>query len=309
MKYTSKILFIFILLTTTTLSAALSASKYKFAEGNDIKIAYRTFGQGKPLVIINGGPGRSSDTFADLAEKLSSATRKVIIFDQRGTGKSQHQIIDEKTISLDLMVEDLESLRKHLKYKEISILGHSFGGMLAMAYAAKYPDNINALILSASGSMNLKHMKQVESNIQAKLSAKALEKYKFWTSPEQKKRDPIKAKLEVLKITAPLYIYNQKYVPQIEKNLTNLEYYNPKVNQLVWKSMKNFNVTTAFTKFKVPTLIMDGEQDFLGKEILQEIHSSIPNSRLEILKECSHYPWLDKPNEYFALINNFLAKL
>lgn len=311
MRNLSKLICVFVFLCSDFIVyAAPIPQQYEYANSHEVKIAYRLFGKGTPLIIINGGPGRSSDTFTELAEKLSSTSRQVILFDQRGTGKSQLKSANEKTISLELMVEDLENLRKHLGYDKISLLGHSFGGMYAMAYAAKYPENIKALILSASGSINLEHMKQVEINTQAKLTKEALKKYKFWTSSEQKKRNAVRAKLEALRVTAPIYVYQQKFVSLIKKNLTNLEFYNPEVNQLVWKSMglNKYDLTGAFAKFKAPTLIIDGEQDFLGKSIPSEIHQNFPNSRLEILSECSHYPWLDKPKEYFALIDGFLSK-
>jgi proline iminopeptidase len=259
--------------------AEANSQEYNFINHSDVKIAYRLFGKGRPLIVINGGPGRSS-------------LKKV----------------DEMTIQFSLMVEDLELLRKHLGFSKVSLLGHSFGGMYAMAYASNYPENIEQLILSASGGIDLKSMEQVENNIQARLSKDKLKEYKFWTSRGQKKKDPIKAKLEALRVTASIYVYQQKFIPLIEKNLTNLDYYKPQVNQLVWKSMENekYNLSGAFANFKVRTLIVDGEQDFLGKEIPTQIKLNFPNSRLEILKQCSHYPWLDRPDEYFSLINSFL---
>ncbi|MES2769698.1 MAG: alpha/beta fold hydrolase [Bdellovibrionota bacterium] len=285
----------------------VNLKNYNYAQSNDLKIAYRIFGEGEPLIVINGGPGRSSDTFVDLA-KILSEKRKVILFDQRGTGKSKLELLNNKTITLNLMVEDLESLRKHMGLNKISILGHSFGGMYAMAYATKYPDKVRHLILSASGSIDLKQMNQATINIKSKLNKEELKEYLFWTSEEQRNKNPIKAKLEVLRITAHLYVFQQKFVPEIKKSLSNLEYYDPQINQLVWESMSKakFDLTNSFKNFKASTLIIDGEEDFLGKEIPNEIHKSIPGSQLEILKECSHYPWLDKPKEYFALINTFL---
>lgn len=282
----------------------LSASS--FITKNNIEIYYQTFGNGNPLIVLNGGPGRSSETFIDLAQKLSSSKRKVILFDQRGTGQSKVKMINEKTIALDLMIEDLESLRKHLGYEKISLLGHSFGGMYAMGYAAKYPQNIKHLILSASGAINIKSMNHVTDNIKRRLNPKALKEFLFWTNPNEIKKDPTRAKLEVLRITAPVYVYQKKFIPVVEKNLTDLKNYNPHVNKLIWKSMATYNLTDAFKNFKVPTLIIDCEQDFLGKDIPAEIHRNFPGSEFRIIPQCSHYPWLDSPKEYFSLIDKFL---
>src|SRR5262249_40047763 len=99
---------------------------------------------------------------------------------------------------------------------------------------------------------------------------------------------------------------HQKFVPQLEQALVNLNYYTPQINQLVWKSMANYDLKQALKTLKVPTLIIDGRQDFLGEAVPIVIHDAISDSRLEFLDECSHYPWLDSPKKYFSLITIFL---
>src|SRR5690606_14941870 len=124
------------------------------------KLSYRTFGNGKPLLIINGGPGMNSDGFVPLAEKLS-ANHRVIVYDQRGTGKSTLVKIDASTITMDLMIQHIEALRQHLKIEKWIVLGHSFGGMLASYYATIHPNRIEKLILSSSGGVDLELLSYV----------------------------------------------------------------------------------------------------------------------------------------------------
>ena len=88
--------------------------------------------------------------FEPLAVKLSG-NYEIIIYDQRGTGRSFIKNPDSTNITMRLMVEDIERLRKHLHIDKLVIMGHSFGGMLASYYAAFYPEHIKALILSSSG--------------------------------------------------------------------------------------------------------------------------------------------------------------
>ncbi|MEO6302620.1 MAG: alpha/beta fold hydrolase, partial [Bacteroidia bacterium] len=126
------------------------AQKEGFAKCNNVATYYKTFGEGKPVLIINGGPGMNSNGFTSLAQKLSKKN-KTIIYDQRGTGRSTLEKTDSTTVTMDLMIEDIECLRKTLKINKWFILGHSFGGMLASYYATKYPDNIEGIVLSSSG--------------------------------------------------------------------------------------------------------------------------------------------------------------
>ena len=111
-------------------------------------IYYRSFGKGVPMLIINGGPGMNSEGFTQLAIQLSKNNR-TILFDQRGTGRSKFTVTDSSTITMQLMAEDIENLRKKLNIDKWIILGHSFGGMMASYYAiipATYRENDIILI-------------------------------------------------------------------------------------------------------------------------------------------------------------------
>lgn len=132
-------------------------------------IYYKEFGKGKPLLIINGGPGMNSEGFGELAEKLAESNR-AIIYDQRGTGHSKLKILDSTTITIDLMVADIESLRQYLNIESWSVLGHYFGGILASYYATKYSQRIEKLILSSSGGIDLALLNYVGANLNSKLS-------------------------------------------------------------------------------------------------------------------------------------------
>ena len=287
---------------------ANAATSYQYLDIDQGRLAYRVFGAGRPLIVINGGPGRSSQTFVPLAEKLSEKNLKVILFDQRGTGQSTLKVVDSSTITMSHMVRDLESLRTHLHLPKLSILGHSFGGMYAMSYAAQYPNKVEALILSASGGIDLSWQQYTRNNMLVRLSEDAKERYQHWTSDEQIARDPLTAALESLRVLLPAYVYDQKFVPEIEQALINLEYYFPEVNRLVWDDLKksNYSLEKSFRKFKAPTLILAGRQDFLGEAVPLRIQANIAGSKLEFLDKCSHYPWLDQPKSYFSFIDAFL---
>ena len=179
------------------------AEDYKFIDIQDGSLAYRSFGEGEPLLLLNGGPGRSSDSFAELAETISLNQRQVIIFDQRGTGRSQLHEVNEATITLAKMLDDIEKLRRHLKVEKFFIMGHSFGGMYAMAYAAEFPHRVGGLILSAPGGMDFEFQSYTRANMLSRLSKEGRANFAFWTSREQQQKDPVKASLESLRSLLP----------------------------------------------------------------------------------------------------------
>jgi proline iminopeptidase len=289
---------------------AFADDDYQFVQSDGVRIAYRVFGSGLPLILINGGPGRSSDSFTELAQKISQLGIQVILFDQRGTGRSKLNEVSEKTVSLSIMVEDLEKLRQHLGLEKMSILGHSFGGMYAMKYASTYSEHVKSLILSASGGIDLSWQEYANTNMLSRLSMEKRAEYKFWTSPQEIQKDPAKARLEALRVLLPAYLYDQSYLPQIEEALLKPEYTSFDINGLVWKSMGHgkYNLSGAFRNFKAPTLIIDCRQDFLGEAVPISIHNEILASQLEFINECSHYPWIEKPQRYFKLIEEILKR-
>src|SRR5262249_10020885 len=117
-----------------------------FVDSNGVLIYYQSFGLGRPLLILHGGPGASHDYFLPHLVPLARTNRLVFI-DERGSGRSQ-KLEDASGYTVENMVEDVESVRKALELGEVSLLGHSFGGVLAQAYALKYQANLTHLILA-----------------------------------------------------------------------------------------------------------------------------------------------------------------
>ena len=153
----NKFLFLFVLLF---FSESRAQESHLISFNNEI-IHYKTFGNGKPLLIINGGPGMNCEGFENLAQEIANKGFKTIIYDQRGTGKSLLPIVDSTTITLKLMVEDIEKLRKQLKIDKWSLFGQSFGGVLVAKYAHQYPERVDKIIFSSSAGLDLKFMETI----------------------------------------------------------------------------------------------------------------------------------------------------
>lgn len=275
-----------------------------YAKNNDSNLTYyKTFGKGDPLLIINGGPGMNSNGFEDMA-KILSENQETIIYDQRGTGKSKLDKLNAKTISMQLMAEDIESLRKHLKIEKWNILGHSFGGMLASYYATVYPNSIDKLILSSSGGVDLTLLK-TPNLIEAGLNQSQKDSLNYWNSKIEKGDTSYAARIGRGRAMAPAYVYDQKYAPIIAKRLTQG---NSKINGLLWNDMQkmNFDCKAKLGNFKNPVLIIQGKEDIISNEIGEIAHKTLPNSKLILLEHSKHYGWLDAREKFFSDINSFL---
>src|SRR5580700_3570183 len=119
-----------------------------FIDSRGVLIYYMTVGRGAPLVIVHGGPGASHDYLLPYLLPLARHNRLIFI-DERGSGKSE-KLEDPSGYTVENMVEDVEAVRQGLKLGKISLLGHSFGGVLAQAYALKYQKNLTHLMLCST---------------------------------------------------------------------------------------------------------------------------------------------------------------
>lgn len=271
------------------------------------KIYYETFGEGDPLLIINGGPGMNSRGFRSIAQLLSKKYH-TIIYDQRGTGYSEVSEISATSITMNMMVDDIEMLRKHLGISHWTVMGHSFGGMLASYYASKHPTPVNGMILSSSGGLDLEFLSRVRQNIATKLTKDETLRLQEWTQKINLGDTTYHARLERGKALAPAYVVNKTHVPVIAERLTQG---NQTINALVFQDLQNisYNCVPVLSSFEKPVLIIQGEQDIIDKKTAQKTHQTFPNSKLVLLDNCGHYGWLDKKEAYLVEIFTFLDQL
>jgi proline iminopeptidase len=283
----------------------LHAQTEENIQSADTMIHLKIFGEGEPVLIINGGPGMNSNGFISLA-KIIGETHKAIIYDQRGTGQSKMSRIDNTTITMDAMVRDIESIRKHLKITHWIVLGHSFGGMLASYYAANYPERIKGLILSSSGGINMDLFSRI--SIASRLSQKERDSLAYWNDRIAEGDTTYYTRLQRGKYLAPAYLYDKSNIPVVAERLTQG---NPTINQLVYRNMRmiGFDCSEGLKNLEAPVLIIQGREDLIDKETADTATEVLQNSTLVVLDNCGHYGWLDQPEEYFENIHSFFDTL
>lgn len=285
---------------------AAHAQEHGFAPAGDVRIHYTLRGQGPPLLILNGGPGLPSTHFGPLADALS-AHHRTILFDQRGTGRSTLPRLDGTTITAEAMVADVEAVREHLGIDTWIVMGHSWGGMYAMLYAARHPERVRALLLSASGGIDLEFTRTLTANLRARLT----DAERAVLDGPRDGEDPAQTRRRRVAALAPAYVYHREHVPRVVEALTETSTYVPAVNALVFQDLRRigYDLRAALRSFHKPVLIVQGRQDFLGEETALQIHDAFPRSTLVWIDECSHYLWWDQPEQYFETLHTFLASV
>ncbi|SEH29013.1 alpha/beta fold hydrolase [Chryseobacterium culicis] len=128
----------------TIVSAQNNTSESFFETSDHVKIRYKVSGQGEACIYIPGGPGQGYPSFELMGGNNLEKSMKMIYMDQRGSGGSG----TSENYHLEKMIQDIEALRQHLRLKKIFLLAHSFGGIIAVNYAKKYPQHTKGLILA-----------------------------------------------------------------------------------------------------------------------------------------------------------------
>ena len=269
------------------------------------KVYYKTQGEGPLLFVLNGGPGYGSALIQDVAEAFSPQF-KVVVFDQRGTGKSLVATVDTQSINLDLMVEDLEALRLSLGGAKINLLGHSFGGLYAMAYLAKYGQHVKSFVASSSVGPNEEGLAYLYPNILSRLTAA---ERKQWQAIYQDKTLNAQQKhAKSFAVFGRAYVFGSENVEQVVKLETTPGLFHPQINQLVWQSMSGVDYTPALEKVDTQVLVIQGVQDIVSPITAMKVKSAFKNAELYWLNGRVHYPWLDQPDAYFSAIHAFYRK-
>ncbi len=267
---------------------------------------YRTEGTGTPIVFLSGGPGLNVDYFIRAAELFPGSYQRIYL-EQRGTGRSRPAKLTSEMMTLVNMVDDLEALRTHLKLERIILAGHSWGGMLAMAYGAAHPDRVDRLILIDSGGPTSEFRQWFSANIEARLHTEDREARDYWAAAVKRGVDPDKVMTESSRAILPAYFYDRAKGLAVAASMPDGRSHSDASRLLDEDLQKSYDLRDALPKLSRPVLIIHGHQDPIGDKTAEDIHALIPSSTLRYINQCGHFPWIEQPEEMRSIIAKFLA--
>ncbi len=277
----------------------------KYYHINGVTIYTETIGNGEPIVILHGGPGLDHTYLRPQLEELAKHFQ-LIFYDQRGSGKSSG-IIDSASINTNNFVEDLEGLRKKLNLSQMNLLGHSWGSFLAMKYALKYPRRIKKLILVGSFGVSSKFLNEFVKNREARRTKDdSLALKKIMSSDGFAKRAPPTMN-QFARLFFKSYFYDQSRYNQLtltfnENTARNIL----PIFTLLSKEFSSYDIRKELKKFDFPVLIVHGNNDLIPVNYAHELNETITNSKLVVINNCGHFPFIEAENEFNNACANFL---
>jgi proline iminopeptidase len=291
-----------------------------FVDAHGVLIYYQTLGQGEPLLIVHGGPGASHDYFLPYLLPMARH-HKVIFIDERGSGKSE-KLDDPSGYTVENMVEDTEAVRQGLKLGRISLLGHSYGGVLAQAYALKYQSNLSHLILCSTFHSTSK-MNEVFRRMLADMTPElrdrilSLEKAGLFGKGKdyEKNRYPNDYMIAAWAEGYFPYLYQRRpdanYDPLANGNMSwdlYREMWGSHGEYVIDGNLKSVEYADRLPTIKVPTLITAGDHDECAPALSEEMHRLIPGSKLVIFPQSGHMNFVDQPAVFNKTVTDFLSQ-
>ncbi len=264
-------------------------------EVNGVSIFCRAIGRGYPLAMMHGGPG--SDHASLLSLMPLSNSYSLIYYDHRCNGRSGCP--DIKSMNWKNLTADAEVLRKSFKFDKWAVLGHSFGGMVALEYALRYPTSLSHLILLDSGAF------WIQENVPELLTRrgyrkKTVEASRRYFAGEVSPQELFRTKLRIMH--AYYYRFNPFKMIFKKRSKSNSQAFIYGFSTL----LKGWNVMGRLGEIQTPTLVLAGRHDFIFPPEHQAlIADRLPNARFEIIERAGHSA-SERHKEIIRLIKNFI---
>ena len=249
------------------------------------------------LITVHGGPGMSSLYMRSL-EQLAGPDLAVASWDQRGTGQSTGPPDERSYYTLAKYAEDLEAIREAVGAAAVHILGHSWGGIVALQYAILYPDRVQSLILVNGGPPSWEGLLQAQASLSLRIHALQQEGL-ISTEPPQSESGAVKNIL-------PAYFADPSF--QLPANdLAGVINLGTIANRLTYAELEGYDLTPGLASLTQPVLILHGANDPFGTAMIEAARDALTNADVKAveLPDCGHF-WQECPDEFFRQVREFL---
>jgi proline iminopeptidase len=274
------------------------------------------------LLVLHGGPGADHQyllpQMLDLADDY-----ELVFYDQRGGGQSRTD--DPAPITWETHVEDLAAVARELALDPLEIIGYSWGGLLAMLYtltargavpraqvpvptlAPTFPQspvpNPQSLVLIDPAPITKEHRQQFEAEFSRRQQGAVIQRLRAELAESGlRERDPAAYRQRSFELSVAGYFAD----PARARDLTPFRVVG-RVQQSVWTSLGDFDLTPQLARVAIPALIVHGREDPIPLESSEAAASAL-GARLVVLDDCGHVPYVEQPQSLFDAVREFLTR-
>jgi proline iminopeptidase len=264
---------------------------------------FKVRGNGPVCLFPTPGWGASSDLYFSTLQPLER-TWTMVYLDTRGSGRSERTSQPE-AYRLGHFISDLEELRAHLGEPQIWVMGHSMGGLLAQLFALEYPESCRGLILLDSvAALD----SEAEADIEMRKNRRKSEPWFAEADSAYSGADP-KSDAEFkdyLRRIFPLYFHDVAKMHSVDDAL-EAETYSIEAYAImtVNEAEVRKGALDRLADVHVPTVIVVGDDDFICSPVQAlRIHLRIPGSKLVLIEQAGHFPWIEQPDVFYRELEN-----
>jgi proline iminopeptidase len=292
-----------LLLFCATVQAQKVAHLKGVAHTEQVDIGYETLGKAGtalPVIAVNGGPGLSHVymTQNNVWERIAR-NRLVVFYDQRGTGASK-RVQPGASQSMDAQVADLEAVRQTLGLAKVALVGDSYGGLLAMAYAASHPEHVAKLVLSDSPGPSWKSIVHLLPQVFPDIQEEGAKEEKSLGG------DTDAAARAGLRNHFRMIFYSPRKRDAYMSRMGDLGF-EPAVGEAVSKATADLDLTAKLAGFQFPVLVINGRYDMnVAPLTAWQLAHAIPGAKVVFFEESGHLPSYEEPDKYVAVLEDFL---
>lgn len=266
------------------------------------------------LLYVHGGPGQGCWDFKYAATLLSGSCN-VILYDQRGVLRS-NRVTD--SFSSELLIRDIEAIRKHFHIDKCILCGHSYGGHLILRYALKYPAHVESLIYICPTFDFQSSMQNIY-----RLAGEFMKSPKYfekWNGIQEAVKDDAPASYLAHLMDIPEEIREKIYFTEPESEDVRNVIFDHGATQEDWKKgieqqKKLFeeqeiykNYLPSLNALTIPSLLIVGDHDPICCQVQQKAFMSNPNNSIAVIKNAGHSPYRENPEELVCEIHNYLRR-
>lgn len=263
-----------------------------------VPLYQRRVGAGPPVVVLHGGPGAHHDYLLPGFDALATG-RTLIYYDQRGGGRSP--VGRDVPVGWREHVADLEDLRQEWGLDRLTILGYSWGGLLALLYAVEHPTRVNRLALVSPAPAWREARDEFEQRFAARTMTPELQEARTALRRSGlRETDPARHARRLFELAVAGYFHD----PSQATELTPFRV-TERTRAEVWESLGAYDLRPGLRGLVLPALVLHGDDDPIPWASAREVATCL-QGEFVLLPECGHVPHVERPGQFVATLDRFL---
>jgi len=298
------------------LSSAAGTDRLPVREGytraGGARLFTRVIGSGSPLLVLHGGPDFDHAYLVPELDQLAAHAR-LVYYDQRGRGRSALGV-RPNDVSMASEIADLEALRRSLGVEAVAVLGHSWGGLLAMEYATRHPDRVTRLVLLSPAPASHHDWTGFRESLQAMRGPGDVERMREIAAGEAFRSGDIEAEAEYYRLHFRPTVRDARLCARI---VARLRLHFDPAGVLLARAIEDrlyaetsdvagYNLLSLLAGLDAPALVLHGEHDFIPLAVPRHIAAALPRATLTIVPDVGHFSFVERPDLVEHEVSRFL---